>query len=134
MGTTDEQVYRADNLHLIAFLVARGCRIKDSKLRSDRLVDFFICGDEVHNLVKEYDMKSKNTFVPVHEHKAAIVLRTARELTGPWSDGQVIVAGSRYPALYGGFQHPWAADKPAIYFTMTQWQPYNVDFFRADLV
>lgn len=67
------------------------------------------------------------------EHRAAIVLRTARELTGPWSKGAVVAAGAQYPALYGGFQHPWATDRPAIYFTMTQWGPYNVDFFRADL-
>lgn len=71
--------------------------------------------------------------VHLDEHRAAIVLRTAPELVGPWSDGDVIVAGAQYPALYGGFQHPWAADKPAVYFTMTQWGPYNVDFFRADL-
>lgn len=67
------------------------------------------------------------------EHRAAIVLRTADRLTGPWSAGHTVVSGRDYPALYGGFQHPWAADRPALYFTMTQWQPYNVEFFRADL-
>jgi hypothetical protein len=68
------------------------------------------------------------------EHRAAIVLRTAPELTGPWTEGEVVVAGARYPALYGGFQHPWAVDGPAVYFTMSQWGPYNVYLFRADLV
>lgn len=67
------------------------------------------------------------------ERRAAIVLRTAPELTGPWTPGEVMVSGSDHPALYGGFQHPWAADRPAVYFTMTQWRPYNVDFFRAEL-
>ncbi|MBK0866593.1 DUF4185 domain-containing protein [Saccharopolyspora sp. HNM0986] len=71
--------------------------------------------------------------VHLDEHRAAIVLRTAEELTGPWSKGEVLTTGSEYPALYGGFQHPWAADRPAIYCTMTQWRPYNVDLFRADL-
>lgn len=71
--------------------------------------------------------------VHLDEHRAAIVLRTADELTGPWSAGQVLASGAEFPALYGGFQHPWAADRAAIYFTMTQWGPYNVDFFRADL-
>jgi D-arabinan endo alpha-(1,5)-arabinofuranosidase len=71
--------------------------------------------------------------VHLDEHRAAIVLRTAPELTGPWTDGEIVVSGADYPALYGGFQHPWAADRPAIYFTLTQWGPYNVDFFRADL-
>ena len=67
------------------------------------------------------------------EHRAAIVLRTAPELAGPWTDGEVVVAGAQYPALYGGFQHPWVVDRPSVYFTMTQWGPYNVDLFRADL-
>lgn len=67
------------------------------------------------------------------EHRAALVLRTAPELVGPWTDGEVVLPGSRYPALYGGYQHPWAADRPAVYFTTTQWVPYNVSFFRADL-
>ncbi|GAB2758633.1 hypothetical protein GCM10027174_38740 [Salinifilum aidingensis] len=68
------------------------------------------------------------------EHRAAIVLRSAPELTGPWSAGEVAVAGFDYPALYGGFQCPWPRDRPALYFTLTQWGPYNVDLFRADLV
>ncbi|MGI8309971.1 DUF4185 domain-containing protein [Saccharopolyspora hattusasensis] len=71
--------------------------------------------------------------VHLDEHRAAIVLRTAPVLTGPWTDGEVVVSGADYPALYGGFQHPWATDRPAIYFTLTQWGPYNVDFFRGDL-
>lgn len=68
------------------------------------------------------------------EHQAAVVLRSAPELTGPWSNGDVLAAGLDYPALYGGFHHPWARDRPALYFTLTQWGPYNVDLFRAELV
>ncbi|MEV0701099.1 DUF4185 domain-containing protein [Saccharopolyspora sp. NPDC050389] len=71
--------------------------------------------------------------VHLDEQRAAIVLRTAPELTGPWTAGEVVVSGADCPGLYGGFQHPWAADRPAIYFALTQWGPYNVDFFRADL-
>lgn len=69
----------------------------------------------------------------LNEHRAAIVLRTAPELVGPWSDGAVIAAGTRYPALYGGYQHPWSVEGPSVYFTVTQWGPYNVSLFRADL-
>lgn len=69
----------------------------------------------------------------LNEHRAEIVLRTADQLTGPWTPGETVVSGSEYPALYGGFQHPWGADESALYFTMTQWGPYNVAFFRADL-
>jgi hypothetical protein len=71
--------------------------------------------------------------VNLDEHRAAIILRTAPELTGPWTGGDTVVSGRDYPALYGGFQHPWATHQPAIYFTMSQWGPYNVFFCRADL-
>ncbi|GAB3283788.1 DUF4185 domain-containing protein [Parasphingorhabdus pacifica] len=71
--------------------------------------------------------------VHLDEPRGAIVLRTAPELVGSWSAGQVLASGARYPALYGGYQHPWAADRPAIHFTMTRWGPYNVFLLRADL-
>jgi hypothetical protein len=67
------------------------------------------------------------------EQHAAIVLRTAPEVTGPWSQGVPVVDGSRYPGLYGGFLHPWTTAEPMIYFTMSQWGPYNVSLFRATL-
>lgn len=71
--------------------------------------------------------------VHLDERRAAIVLRTAPELTGPWTDGEVLVSGAQHPGLYGGFQHPWSVDGPAVHFTVTRWGPYNVDLFRADL-
>lgn len=67
------------------------------------------------------------------EYRAAIVLRRAAELTGPWSEGEVVVSGSDYPALYGGYLHPWACGGARVYFTMSQWGPYNVTLMRADL-
>jgi hypothetical protein len=67
------------------------------------------------------------------EQRAAIVLRSAPELTGPWSDPQVVVSGADYPGLYGGYLHPWANDAASVYFTLSQWGPYNVSLMRADL-
>jgi hypothetical protein len=67
------------------------------------------------------------------EHRAAIVLRTAPELTGPWTDGVVVVSGVDFPALYGGYLHPWACSGSTVYFTLSQWGPYNVTLMRADL-
>jgi len=67
------------------------------------------------------------------EARAAIVLRTAKELTGPWTDGQVVVPGSDFPGLYGGFLHPDSADGPTIYYAMSQWAPYNVYLMRTTL-
>ncbi|HEX3778768.1 MAG TPA: DUF4185 domain-containing protein [Pseudonocardiaceae bacterium] len=65
------------------------------------------------------------------ERRAAIVLRSAPSLAGPWSAGAVVVDGAQYPGLYGGYLHPWTTADPAIYFTLSQWGPYNVSLMRA---
>lgn len=67
------------------------------------------------------------------ERRGAIILRSAPELTGPWSDPVVVVAGRDRPGLYGGFFHPWAADGPDVYFTMSLWDSYDVRLMRATL-
>jgi hypothetical protein len=67
------------------------------------------------------------------EDRAAIVLRTADRLQGPWTSGEVVVSGRDYPALYGGYLHPWALDGEDIYFLLSQWGPYNVFLMRARL-
>ncbi|MGH3518896.1 MAG: DUF4185 domain-containing protein [Haloechinothrix sp.] len=66
--------------------------------------------------------------------RAAIVLRTAEAVDGPWSEPEVLVSGRDHPALYGGYLHPWALDGPEIYYLMSQWQPYNVFLMRSTLV
>lgn len=76
-----------------------------------------------------------NSWLAMHldERRAAIVLHEAPNVTGPWSDGIPVVDGSRYPGLYGGYLHPWTTADPVIYFTMSQWGPYNVSLVRAVL-
>jgi hypothetical protein len=71
--------------------------------------------------------------VHLDEGRAALVLRTAPELAGPWTDPQVIASGAEYPGLYGGFLHPESACGPAIYYAMSQWSPYNVYLMRTTL-
>ena len=71
--------------------------------------------------------------VHLEDKAGRIVLRAAREVTGPWSEGQTLVPGQEYPALYGGYLHPGALDGDDIYFTMSQWGPYNVFLMHADL-
>ncbi|MGH3451668.1 MAG: DUF4185 domain-containing protein [Haloechinothrix sp.] len=65
--------------------------------------------------------------------RAAIVLRTAESVAGPWTDPQVLVSGRNYPAVYGGYLHPWALDGPEIYYLISQWGPYNVFLMRSML-
>lgn len=66
------------------------------------------------------------------ESRAQIVLRDAPRPTGPWGEEQVIVDGAEYPALYGGYLHPWSSG-PDLYFALTQWGPYNVTLMRSTL-
>ncbi len=68
------------------------------------------------------------------EPQRGIVIREAPELTGPWSDTQMLVDSADFPSLYGSYFHPWASDGEVIYFTMSQWGPYNVMLMRARLV
>ncbi|MGZ0149467.1 DUF4185 domain-containing protein [Kribbella sp. WER1] len=66
------------------------------------------------------------------EHRAAIVLRSATDLTGPWSGEQIVAKSTDYPGLYGSFMHPWSQG-PDLYFTMAQWDPYNVFLMHTKL-
>ncbi|MCL2464404.1 MAG: DUF4185 domain-containing protein, partial [Micrococcales bacterium] len=61
-----------------------------------------------------------------------IILRSADAPTGPWSDPQVVVSSADYPQEYDGYIHPWSADG-TIYFTETQWNPYNVYLMKVQI-
>jgi hypothetical protein len=69
--------------------------------------------------------------VHLDDDAGLILLRAARQVTGPWSDGVTLVSGRDHPALYGGYLHPHALDGEHIHFTMSQWGPYNVFLMRA---
>ncbi|GHJ47922.1 hypothetical protein Cs7R123_52640 [Catellatospora sp. TT07R-123] len=71
----------------------------------------------------------------LNESRGALVLRTAPTPTGPWSAEEVLATTAQYPGLYGAFIHPWSADSdsPYLYFTMAQWDPYNVWLMRTKL-
>ena len=66
------------------------------------------------------------------EQRASVVFRSAGSLTGPWSGEQVVAKGSDYPGLYGTYMHPWSSG-PDLYFTMSQWDPYNVFLMHTKL-
>lgn len=71
----------------------------------------------------------------LNEDKAALAVRSAAELWGPWSDESILVSGREYPQLYGAYLHPWLTENggETVYFTMSLWQPYNVFLMRARL-
>ena len=65
----------------------------------------------------------------------AIVIRTASNLWGPWSDPTVIVDNQHYPSLYGGYINPYFVKNNGqfVYFTMSLYSDYNVFLMQVDL-
>ena len=63
-------------------------------------------------------------------------LREGSTPWGPWSDAMTLVAASDVPGLYAPYLSPLAAANSGgtIYFTLSVWDPYNVYWYRADLV
>lgn len=69
--------------------------------------------------------------------KYAICYRSAARMQGPWSEERVLCSGydPQYAQLYGSYIHPLSAKEGSnkIYWTISQWQPYNVFFMEADV-
>ncbi|MDV7356390.1 DUF4185 domain-containing protein [Rhodococcus oxybenzonivorans] len=61
-----------------------------------------------------------------------IILRQSSSPQGVWSGGATLVDTADYPKAYGGFIHPWSTDKD-LYFTMSEWDSYNVYLMHASL-
>ena len=62
-----------------------------------------------------------------------ITMRTAEEITGPWSDPYELAAGAEYAQLYGSYFHPVSVSGNTLYFLMSMWMPYNVFLMKAEL-
>ncbi|WP_019932032.1 DUF4185 domain-containing protein [Nocardia sp. BMG111209] len=62
----------------------------------------------------------------------AIVLRTAAQPQGTWTDGAALIDTDDYPTAYGGFIHPWSSGRD-LYFTVSAWNTYNVYLMHATL-
>ncbi len=71
----------------------------------------------------------------LNEHSHNLEIREGPEPWGPWGPARMLVAARRYPALYGAFMCPGftAEGGKVIYFTMSQFGPYNVFLMRANL-
>lgn len=61
----------------------------------------------------------------------AICYRSAARLNGHWSEERILASGSAYPQLYGSYIHPATANSDHLFYTMSQWQPYNVFLMKA---
>lgn len=66
-----------------------------------------------------------------------IVLRTAKELWGPYSNAVTIASRDEYPICYGAFMHDRyvSADGRKVAFLMSMWAPvYNTVVMEMELV
>ncbi|MEU4314610.1 DUF4185 domain-containing protein [Nocardia sp. NPDC024068] len=62
--------------------------------------------------------------------RGEIVLRTADEPQGVWTEPVRLLSTTDYPMAYGGFIHPWSTARD-LYFTVSSWTPYNVFLMHA---
>lgn len=69
----------------------------------------------------------------LNEDKAAIVLRAADCLAGPWGEETTVATAADYPQLYAPFMLPKWNDGPEIYFTMSLFGPYEVSLMQTSL-
>lgn len=67
------------------------------------------------------------------ERHRAIVVRTSETLTGPWSEPSLLTSARDHPQLYAPFIIPFDSDAPAIFFTMSRWDSYNVYLMHVRL-
>jgi hypothetical protein len=67
---------------------------------------------------------------------ASASIREAAAPWGPWSDATTLLSQAEVPGLYAPYMSPeyTANDGRTIYFTLSKWGPYNVFWYRADLV
>ncbi|MGH3719461.1 MAG: DUF4185 domain-containing protein [Pseudonocardiaceae bacterium] len=66
------------------------------------------------------------------ESHEAIVVRLAPHPSGPWGAPMPVATSREYPNLYGGFLNPDSKGRD-VYFTMTQYDRYNVSMMHATL-
>jgi D-arabinan endo alpha-(1,5)-arabinofuranosidase len=84
--------------------------------------------------LKSWEMMTITTWETgnVEKVRGAIVVRLAPQPTGPWGAPITVATYREYPSLYGGFLHPDSKGSD-IYFTMTQYDRYNVSLMHARL-
>lgn len=61
-----------------------------------------------------------------------IVLRESNSAQGQWTPPSTLVRTTEYPKAYGGFMHPWSKDGE-LYFTVSEWDSYNVYLMKASV-
>lgn len=63
-----------------------------------------------------------------------VSLRTAENITGPWSNVIELVSPEELPMHYGPYLHPLSASGNTLYFNLSMWEPYNVFLMKAEII
>jgi hypothetical protein len=65
-----------------------------------------------------------------------VVIREGINPWGPWGEPITLMSQSDFPALYGPYMNPRYVENngETIYFTISNWGPYNVFWMKAKLV
>ncbi|MDR0699575.1 MAG: DUF4185 domain-containing protein [Tannerella sp.] len=91
-----------------------------------------LIGGRVGEASLMYHEKFKRWIYAYVDADGGLIYRDAPEITGPWAPEKGLVTNG-YPGAYGQFMHPGKASDSRLYFTMSQWDPYNVFLMRVDL-
>lgn len=64
------------------------------------------------------------------------IIRESATPWGPWGEPITLVSAKKVPGLYAPFMLPEYTENggKTIYFTLSKWGPYNVYWYKADLV
>lgn len=93
-----------------------------------------IINEQVGELSFIYNTKHKKWIIAYfNESRYNITMRTATDITGPWSNPYELASGKEYAQLYGSYFHPLSASGDDLYFLMSMWMPYNVFLMKAEL-
>lgn len=101
--------------------------------RGDSAIAAPIVTGPVGEISVRYDQILRNwEMMYLDESNEAIVVRLAPQPTGPWGRPMTVATSREYPKLYGGFLNPDSQGRD-LYFTMTQYDQYNVSMMHAKL-
>ncbi len=101
--------------------------------RGDSAIASPIVAGPVGELSVRYD-KTLNSWqmMTMDEARGAIVVRLAPQPSGPWGEPITVATSKDYPHLYGAFLNPDSKGRD-LYFTMTQYEQYNVSMMHVKL-
>lgn len=102
--------------------------------KGDENLATIIIDDKVGELSFIYNETFNKWFIAYFNgDRYNITMRTAEQITGPWSEPYELAGGKDYPQLYGSYFHPLSVTGENLYFLMSMWMPYNVFLMKAEI-